>query len=60
MAGKVLSEKLFCLSADAFEEFRVGGDVFDPKLTHDSPYVVRFEATSVGRVATELAQSHYS
>ena len=51
---------LSCLSARALEEFRVVGDVVDPKLTHNSLYVVCVEATPIRKGTTKLAQPHYS
>jgi hypothetical protein len=53
-------QPLSCISAHALEEFRVVGNVFDPKLTHNSLYVIRLEATPIRRGATKLAQPHYS
>ncbi|ANW00182.1 hypothetical protein LMTR13_08345 [Bradyrhizobium icense] len=51
---------LSVLSDRTFEEFRVVGNVVAPKLTHNSLYVVRLEATPIGKAATKLAPAHCS
>ena len=53
-------QKLIGLSANASEKLRVVGNVFNPKVSHNSAYIIRPEAPVVRLTAAQVSYLHSS